>query len=52
MPVSVKLAIHDLSQGAFRLENGWPNVPRCSLALSNVMLHECLFEQCQNVVCD
>ena len=40
----LQLAIHDLSRGASRLENG--NVPRCSLALSNVMLHECLFEQC------
>ena len=33
-----------MSQGASRLENG--NVPRCSLALTDVMLHECLFEQC------
>ena len=32
------------SRGASLLENG--NVPRCSLALSDVMLHECLFEQC------
>ena len=40
----LQLAIYDLSRGASRLENG--NVPRCSLALSNVMLHECLFEQC------
>ena len=40
----LQLAIHDLSWGASRLENG--NVPWCSLALSNVMLHECLFEQC------
>ena len=41
----LQLAIHDLSREASRLENG--NVPRCSLALSNVMLHECLFEQCR-----
>ena len=34
----------DLSWGVSRLENG--NVPRRSQALSNVMLHECLFEQC------
>ena len=40
----LQLAIHDLSRGACRLENG--NVPRCSLAVSNVMLHECLFGQC------
>ena len=40
----LQLAIHDVSRGASRLENG--NVPRCSLALSNVMLLECLFEQC------
>ena len=40
----LQLAIHDFSRGASRLKNG--NVPRRSLALSNVMLHECLFEQC------
>ena len=40
----LQLAIHDLSLGASRVENG--NVPRCSLALSNIMLHDCLFEQC------
>ena len=34
----------DLSRRISRLENS--NVPRRSLALSNVMLHECLFEQC------
>ena len=40
----LQLAIHGLSRGASRLENG--DVPRCSPALSNVMLYECLFEQC------
>ena len=39
----LQLAIHDLSRGASRLENN--NVSRCFLALCNVMLHECLFEQ-------
>ena len=45
--LELQLAIHDLIQGTSRLENG--NVPRCSLALSNVMLRECLFMN--NVVC-
>ena len=40
----LQLAIHDLSRGASRLENG--NGPRCSLALTIVVLYECLFEQC------
>ena len=40
----LQLAIHDLRRGASRFENG--TVPWCSLALSNVMLHECLHEQC------